>query len=373
MEVRLARWEGARAVALRRVRVAYQQLVVEFAGDERRVLAECGTLRLEDADGHVEEHGLRPSDLLCVEDGATARVGSTLYVRGGTTGVIAAHIPIDEEATVEFFDLVEGVTSAERLDWNTGYTRVEVIEGYLPGLCPRIVLRPVSLDAPWAAVEVKLCRGAVIQKHYGERVRRGDVLAVIRPDRPAWQHEGSGVASGLALLCDHLEGRRPHAPKAVIAPVSGRIRRINPYRGRLWIDGRDGEVAVRIPRRGFSPLVAEGVWVYAGDRLTHGVIDHRDLARVLDPEDFAEHLVREIQTIYALHGVVIRDAQVELVVRRLISRVEITETGDSGFLRGEVVTRDEAQARNAGLVAAGKAPARYVTSLTGLSKLVRGR
>lgn len=371
MEVRLARWEGARAVAARRVRVSYRQLEIELEGGERRVLTEGGTLRLEDADGHVEEHGLRPSDLLCVEDGATARVGSTLYVRESMTGVIVAHIPVGEEATVELFDLVEGVTSVERLDHDTGYTRVEVIESYLPGLRPRIVLRPMRLGASWAAVEVKLCRGAVIRRYYGERVRRGDMLAVVRSDRPTWQREATHVASGLSLLCDHLEGRRPHAPKAVIAPVSGRVRRINPYRGYLLIEGRDGEVSVRIPRRGFSPVVAEGAWVYAGDRLTHGVIDHRDLARVLDPEDFAEHLVREIQTIYALHGVVVRDAQVELVVRQLVSRVEITDVGDSDFLRGEVVAREDAQARNERLVVAGKAPARYVTSLTGLSKLMR--
>ncbi len=273
-----------------------------------------GTLRIEGDDGRCEVHALLLGDGVAVTDGCVVEAGAALYRRDRTTITYAAEIAEGAEATVCFRDLDPWRTVVERLDPVT-FT-----------LQRRVRLAP--FESPWKTPRPRIelrCEGAVVQSfalehgadllvHDGDTVRRGDLLARLEPALPA---RGDARGNRGTRLIALLEARRPDEPAAV-APCSGVVARVDAQH--LAIDDGAHTVTVERPRRAHAARVRAGEFVYAGEALTDGERDLRDLAMALGREAFTAHLADEIEGLLREARHPIEASAVERVVAALVAR-----------------------------------------------------
>jgi DNA-directed RNA polymerase subunit beta' len=180
------------------------------------------------------------------------------------------------------------------------------------------------------------------------------------------------ITGGLPRVAELFEARKPKE-NAIIAKVSGRIAFGKDYKAKR-------KIAI-IPEEGGDPVeylvpkskvidVQEGDFVKRGDNLIGGSPDPHDILEVLGVKALAEYLVSEIQEVYRLQGVKINDKHIEVIVRQMLQKVEITESGDSTFLVGEQIDRQEMNEANARLKAmpGKKKPAEGKPVLLGITK-----
>ena len=202
-----------------------------------------------------------------------------------------------------------------------------------------------------------LSPGAMLSVEDGQRVEAGEVLA--RVTREAAKTRD--ITGGLPRVAELFEARKPKE-NAIIAKVSGRIAFGKDYKAKR-------KIAI-IPDEGGEPVeylvpkskvidVQEGDFVKRGDNLIGGSPDPHDILEVLGVKALAEYLVSEIQEVYRLQGVKINDKHIEVIVRQMLQKVEITESGDTTFLVGEQIDRagderGQRQAEGAGQEEAGR-------------------
>jgi DNA-directed RNA polymerase subunit beta' len=141
---------------------------------------------------------------------------------------------------------------------------------------------------------------------------------------------------------------------------------------RITITTDEGETYEYNIPRSKNLVVEDGEKVYAGDSLTSGVTNPHDILRVLGPDELQKHLVANIQEIYLLQGVHINDKHVELIVRQMLSKVRITDPGDTDFIEGDRVNKFHLQEVNKVMVAENKKPASAKPILMGITKASLG-
>jgi DNA-directed RNA polymerase subunit beta' len=178
-------------------------------------------------------------------------------------------------------------------------------------------------------------------------VAAGEVLA--RVSREAAKTRD--ITGGLPRVAELFEARKPKE-NAIIAKVSGKVTFMRDYKAKrkIAIVPEDGSEPVEylVPKAKMIE-VQEGDFVKRGDNLDGGSPDPHDILEVLGVEALAEYLVSEIQEVYRLQGVKINDKHIEVIVRQMLQKVEITESGDTTLLPGEQVDREEMDEINARL------------------------
>ena len=178
------------------------------------------------------------------------------------------------------------------------------------------------------------------------------------------------ITGGLPRVAELFEARKPKE-NAIIAKISGRVEFGKDYKAKRKIIIRpdDGSEPVEylVPKSKVID-VQEGDHVKRGDNLIGGSPDPHDILEVLGIEPLAEYLVSEIQEVYRLQGVKINDKHIETIVRQMLQKVEITDAGDTTFLAGEQVEKEDMEAINRKLVAEGKLPAEGKPILLGITK-----
>jgi DNA-directed RNA polymerase subunit beta' len=273
----------------------------------------------------------------------------------------------EKAGTVKYQDLIENVSMAETVDEATGITNKIVIDWRgVPksgDLRPRITL----LDAKSGeAARYMLSVDAILSVDEGQHVEAGDVIARI----PREAAKTRDITGGLPRVAELFEARKPK-DNAVIARVDGRIEFGKDYKTkrRIIIHPEDGSEPVEymIPK-GKHIAVQEGDFVRRGDYLLDGNPDPHDILDVLGIEALAEYLVWEIQEVYRLQGVKINDKHIEVIVRQMLQKVEITESGGTTLLVGEQVDAEELNEENAKAAADGRAPAEGKPVLLGITK-----
>jgi DNA-directed RNA polymerase subunit beta' len=269
---------------------------------------------------------------------------------------------------VKFQDLVEGKTLTEQTDEATGIAQRVVTEfrgsaRSKEDLRPRITLLD---EESGEAARYMLAPGAMLSVEEGQRVEAGEVLA--RVSREAAKTRD--ITGGLPRVAELFEARKPKE-NAIIAKVSGRVAFGKDYKAKR-------KIAI-IPEEGGEPVeylvpkskvidVQEGDFVKRGDNLIGGSPDPHDILEVLGVVALAEYLVSEIQEVYRLQGVKINDKHIEVIVRQMLQKVEITESGDSTLLAGEQIDLQEMNEINARLKAQKKRPAEGKPVLLGITK-----
>ena len=330
----------------------------------RITLARNGEIALLDAEGRERAtHRLPHGAHLLKEDGATVTKGERIAEWDPSFSPVIT----EKKGTIRFQDMVENRTVTEQTDEATGISQRVITEDHIKSkkddFRPRITLLD---DSSGEAAVYRLVPGTIIAVEDGQEVEAGEVLARV----PREAAKTRDITGGLPRVAELFEARKPKE-NAIIAKVSGRVEFGKDYKAKRKISIR--------PEDGGEPIdylvpkskvidVQEGDYVKRGDNLIGGSPDPHDILEVLGIEPLAEYLVSEIQEVYRLQGVKINDKHIETIVRQMLQKVEITVAGDSTFLPGEQVDREEMDEANKKLVAAGRAPADGKPVLLGITK-----
>ena len=281
----------------------------------------------------------------------------------------------EKDGVVKFFDLVEGVSIAERVDENTGITSRVVIDWRSQpkggDLKPRISLTnkkgevitlPNGLPANYY-----LSTDTILSVENGAEVKAGDIIGRI----PRETSKTRDITGGLPRVAELFEARRPK-DFAIISEVDGQVEFGKDYKSkrRIIVNPTDKAIEPReylIPK-GRHLAVHEGDYVRKGDPLLDGALVPHDILDVMGVEALAEYLINEIQDVYRLQGVKINDKHIEVISRQMMQKVEVLAVGDTTFLVGEHIDREEFAAANQKYIENGKIPAEGKPVLQGITK-----
>ncbi|MEP6147045.1 MAG: DNA-directed RNA polymerase subunit beta', partial [Nisaea sp.] len=286
-------------------------------------------------------------------------------------------IPIitEKEGTAHYVDLVDGVSMNEVTDEATGIASRVVIDWKQQqrggDLRPRITLRDEKGEV------IELANGlearyfmsvdAILSVDNGAQVRAGDVLARI----PRESSKTRDITGGLPRVAELFEARKPK-DYAIISESEGRVEFGKDYKTkrRIMVVPQDAEketVEYLIPK-GKHLAVQEGDFVQVGDLLMDGNPVPHDILNVLGVEALAEYIINEIQDVYRLQGVKINDKHIEVIVRQMLQKVEVSDAGDTTLLIGETIDRDEFDEANEKALAEDLRPAKAIPILHGITK-----
>ena len=308
---------------------------------------------------------------LLVDDGIHVKLGDKLAEWDPYTLPQIA----DVDGIVHYVDLVDGVSMREAVDEATGLTKRVVADWkqYARGtdLKPRLVLRDKEgkplLFANGAEARYFLAVDAVLVVENNSKIHAGDVIARI----PRASTKTRDITGGLPRVAELFEARRPKEA-AIISEYDGHIEfgKDHKAKRRVIIIPDDTTLAPMeylIPK-GKYIAVQEGELVKKGDIIMDGNMVPHDILRILGIEALASYVINEIQEVYRLQGVPINDKHIEVIVRQMMQKVEITDPGETTFLIGEQVERQEFVDINKQAIEDNRRPAQSYAVLQGITK-----
>ena len=310
--------------------------------------------------------------------------GAVLSVKHGDAveaGVVVAkwdpHThPIIAEAsgTAKFVNMDQGITVRTQTDELTGLSTMEVIDSKERPAAGKDIRPAIQLvDAKGDDVELPaggtaiffLPANALVTMANGANVELGDVVARI----PQESSKTRDITGGLPRVADLFEARRPKE-SSILAEISGTVSFGKETKGkkRLVITPKDADAyEVLIPKHR-QMNVFEGETVEKGEVISDGPSNPHDILRLLGVVELAKYITNEIQDVYRLQGVVINDKHIEVIVRQMLRKVEITDPGDTTLLSGDQVEITQVLEENEKANAADKEPARFERLLLGITK-----
>jgi DNA-directed RNA polymerase subunit beta' len=180
---------------------------------------------------------------------------------------------------------------------------------------------------------------------------------------------GQDITHGLPRIQELFEARIPKG-MAPISEMEGRVKVEETEKTRkILIVPDDGgeEVAYQVPMRS-RLLVTDGDHVHVGQQLIQGAVNPHEVLRILGSREVQLHLVHEVQEVYRSQGVSIHDKHIEIIIRQMLKRVNVLESGDTDLLPGELVERPRFEEMNRGVVEEGGTPAAGRPVLMGITK-----
>ena len=328
--------------------------------------------------GVMDDHG-RERERYKIPYGATIKVKEGEAVEAGS--IVAEWDPHTHPIVTEmagklvFEDFVDGVTVNRETDEITGLSSIVVTDPKQRGtqgkdLRPAIKLvdakgKEVKIAGTDIPAHYTLPGGAIISVDDGAQVSVGDVLARI----PQESSKTRDITGGLPRVADLFEARKPKEP-AILADYSGTISFGKDTKGkqRIIITDDKGEQHETLIPKWRQMTVFEGEHVERGETIADGEPNPHDILRLLGVTHLADYLVKEIQDVYRLQGVKINDKHIEVIIRQMLRKVEIVETGESKFLRGEQIDMSRVQEENESLAKEDKAPCQVEPLLLGITK-----
>ncbi|RYY29471.1 MAG: DNA-directed RNA polymerase subunit beta', partial [Sphingomonadales bacterium] len=339
------------------------RMIVDQRG-RRVVTSRSAELAILDMDGReLAVHRIPYGAYVLFDDGHVVSQGDRMAEWDPFTAPVITENP----GIVKYVELIEGKTMTEQADEATGITQRVVTENRgvnakKEDLRPRLTLTGESAEE---AGRYMLSPGAVLSVDDGAQVHAGDVLARVARESAKTRD----ITGGLPRVAELFEARKPKE-NAIIAKVSGRVIFGKDYKAKrkIGIQPEDGGEVVEylIPKSKVID-VQEGDYVKRGDNLIGGSPDPHDILEVLGIEPLAEYLVSEIQEVYRLQGVKINDKHIEVIVRQMLQKVEIIDSGDTTLLVAEQLDRKEMDEVNAKL-GKGERPAQGKPILLGITK-----
>jgi DNA-directed RNA polymerase subunit beta' len=301
--------------------------------------------------GVVDEFG-RERERYKVPYGAQISVKEGTQVPAGQT--VATWDPHTHPVVTEvagflrFQDFVDGLTVTRQVDEVTGLSSVVVMDGTKQRggkeLRPTIKLvNAKGKEVPFANTEIPavytLPAGALISLEDGAKVAVGDVIARI----PQESSKTRDITGGLPRVADLFEARKPK-DQAILAEKSGTVSFGKETKGkrRLVITEEKGEKYEELIPKWRQLNVFEGEQVTRGEVIADGEPNPHDILRLQGVESLANYLVREIQDVYRLQGVKINDKHIEVIIRQMLRKTEVTVAGETALLKGEQLDRSRA-------------------------------
>jgi DNA-directed RNA polymerase subunit beta' len=353
--------EQAEITAKREGTVKFSKVQTSERSDGRTVIvARNGEIEVHDDQGRSRGgHYFVPfGALLRAEDNQKIEAGGVLYEWDPYNNNILTL----QTGTLQFVDLVEGVTYREESDETTGMAAQVVVEHRDRTLSPRIM---VISDSGEEVGQYILPLGARLVSRDGQKVKAGDTLSKISRERSKTRD----ITGGLPRVAELFEARRPKDP-SVVSEIDGTVSFGGLVRGSriVHVTSDDGEDRKYTIPYGKHLRVQEGDHVLAGERLSEGSVIPHDILRILGIQKVQEYLVSEIQAVYLLQGVKIDDKHIETIVRQMLQKVQVTDPGDTNFLEGEIVDRFRFRDENDKVIEEGGDPATFEPVLLGITK-----
>ena len=266
-------------------------------------------------------------------------------------------------------DLVEGVSVKEEVDEVTGLAHKVIID-YPANMRPRVSIKDehgkATLRIPDtnALARYLLPSGSHVLVDKGMIVHPGDVIAKI----PRETAKTKDITGGLPRVAELFEARKPKE-QAIVSEIDGIVEFKGFHKGMRVVNVK-GATDVReynIPK-GKHLSVHEGDWLKAGEALMDGSINPHDILEILGPNELQRYLVDEVQKVYRLQGVTINDKHIEVVVRQMMKKVKIEDSGDTYFLVGEQIDKRVFEEENNKVLKKKGKPAQAKPILLGITK-----
>ena len=351
--------------------------VVKNSDGELMAMSRNLSVAIIDQDGteravHRVPYGAR----LKVDDADTIRRGQRIaewdpYTRPILTevdGAVQYHDLVDGQSLAESIDEATGIAKRSVTDWRTAGSRAQ------PDLHPAIVI--TGADSKLSKI-TRIRRGgearytlpvdAILSVDPGAQVKAGDVLARV----PTEAAKTRDITGGLPRVAELFEARRPKEA-AIIAEIGGTIQFGKDYKNKYRIsiaptDGKQEPVEYLIPK-GRHIYVQDGDQIEKGDYIVDGNPAPHDILAIKGIEELAAYLVNEIQDVYRLQGVTINDKHIEVIVRQMLQKVEVTDAGETELIQGEQLDKIEFDEINAKMKENGKKQAKAHSVLLGITK-----
>ncbi len=346
--------------------------VLENAAGEHVVMGRNMQIVIIDENG-VERatHKLSYGSKLHVKDGQQVHRGDKLYEWDPYTLPIIA----EKGGKVKFVDLINGISVREETDDATGMTQRIVTDWRTApkgsDLKPEIFVvgedgEPVRNDAGNPVIYT-MSVDAILSVEDGQEIKPGDVVARI----PREGAKTKDITGGLPRVAELFEARRPK-DHAIIAEIDGYVRFGKDYKNKRRIaiepaDETQEKVEYMVPKGKHIP-VAEGDFIHKGEYIMDGNPAPHDILSVMGVEALADYMIDEVQDVYRLQGVKINDKHIEVIVRQMLQKWEIQDSGETTLLKGEHVDKAEFDEANEKAIAKGLRPAKGEPILLGITK-----
>ena len=308
---------------------------------------------------------------MLVKDGQTIARGDKLFEWDPFTLPIIA----EKSGTVKYVDLVSGIAVRDDTDEATGMTQKIVTDwrAALKGseLAPKIIVTDSNGEMltrkDGNPIAYAMSVDAVLSVEDAQEIKAGDILARI----PREGGRSKDITGGLPRVAELFEARRPK-DHAIIAEIDGYVRFGKDYKNkrRIAIEPADDTIAkveYMVPKGKHIP-VQEGDFIKKGDYIMDGNPAPHDILAVLGVEALADYMIDEVQDVYRLQGVKINDKHIEVIVRQMLQKWEITDSGETTLLKGEHVDKAEFDTANEKALSKGGRLAQGEPILLGITK-----
>ena len=345
--------------------------VVKHASGNYVAVSRSGELIIQDDQGRNRERYKLPfGAVLSVHDGSKVKSGAVVANWDPHTHPIITEVG----GKITFSDLIDGVTVNKQTDEITGLSTYAVLDAKhragTKDIRPVITLvdgkgKPVNIPGTEIPAKYMLPPGAIITVEDGAKVGVGDVLARI----PQESLKTRDITGGLPRVAELFEARKPK-DAAELAELNGVVSFGKDTKGkqRLIITDKDGAPHEKLIAKGRHVTVFEGETVEQGDTIVEGAPVASDILRLLGVEPLTNYIVNEIQDVYRLQGVKINDKHIEVIVRQMLRKVRVLDSGDTRFLPGEQAERVRVIEDNDDMGAQKKKPATFEPLLLGITK-----
>ncbi|MGQ0599353.1 MAG: DNA-directed RNA polymerase subunit beta', partial [Aquabacterium sp.] len=335
------------------------------------VISRSGEIIISDQHGRERErHKVPYGAILNVKADQTIKAGLIL----ATWDPLTRPIITEFAGKARFENVEEGVTVAKQMDEVTGLSTLVVIDPKRRGTAK--VIRPgvklldasgneVKIPGTDHAVTIGFPIGSLVQIRDGQDLSPGEVLARI----PIEGQKTRDITGGLPRVAELFEARSPK-DKGTLAEMTGTVSFGKETKGkvRLQITDPEGGIHEELVLKEKNILVHEGQVVNKGESIVDGPADPQDILRLLGIEELARYIVDEVQDVYRLQGVKINDKHIQVIVRQMLRRVQITNAGDTNYIVGEQVERSELLDTNDRMRGEGKMIATHSDVLLGITK-----
>jgi len=273
---------------------------------------------------------------IMIKDGQELKKGDVVCQWDPYNGVIISEFG----GKIEYENIEQGVTFQVEIDEQTGFKEKVISESRNKKVVPTLLIN----DNKGKNIRTyNLPVGAHLMVDDGEKVEAGKILVKI----PRKSAKSGDITGGLPRVTELFEARNPSNP-AVVSEIDGVVTFGKIKRGNreIVIESKTGEIKKYLVKLSNQILVQENDFVKAGMPLSDGAITPNDILNIKGPSAVQQYLVNEVQEVYRLQGVKINDKHFEVLIRQMMQKVKIQDSGDTTFLEGQLIHKNEFIAEN---------------------------
>jgi DNA-directed RNA polymerase subunit beta' len=327
------------------------KLLVKFDGIAE--IEDLSTVKSKDSDGNINNVVISRTCELKLLDKKTGVVLSTNIIPYGSSILIEDGQKLSKDdvvcqwdpyngviisefgGVIEYENIEQGVTYQVEIDEQTGFKEKVISESRNKKIVPTLLIN----DKKGKNLRTyNLPVGSHLMVNDGEKVKEGKILVKI----PRKSAKSGDITGGLPRVTELFEARNPSNP-AVVSEIDGVISFGKIKRGNreIIVESKTGEIKKYLVKLSNQILVQENDFVKAGMPLSDGSITPNDILNIKGPSAVQQYLVNEVQEVYRLQGVKINDKHFEVLIRQMMQKVKIQDSGDTTFLEGQLIHKND--------------------------------